>query len=248
MKYAIVIFILAGFGLYLNQAYARIYSLIGTNNLANPTIHQTLILPPPSPTSSTKKITYVALGDSLTAGVGATAEDKTYPYRLAKLLADQQNAEVTVVNLGQPGATAADVLETQLPLVAAFHPDFVTIAVGVNDMHNRVSTGLFQQTIAAIVDNLASSTKHINIITIPYLGSESAFLPPYRSYFDWQTKRYNTLLHSALAGRQVTIIDLYSLTHKKALTDPRYFSPDGFHPSDDGFYFWSTLIYDHLDH
>ncbi len=247
MKYLIIIFVIFGVGLYLNRAYAHAYKMLGANNLANPTTHQ-IIAVPFSATAFTKKIVYVALGDSLTAGVGATAQDKTYPYRLAKLLTEKQNAQVKVVNLGSPGATAEDVLKIQVPMVAELHPDIITIAVGINDMHNQVSAELFQQTMATIIDKLASTSKHLNIINIPYLGNNSVFLPPYRAYFDWQTKRYNSLLNAASAGRQVNIIDLYSLTREKAFNDSSYYSTDGFHPSDNGFDFWSKVLYEHLDY
>lgn len=245
MKYLIILFTILGLGLYFNRAYSHIYSAIRAKNLANPTAHQ-VIVPPFSSNAFTKKIVYVALGDSLTAGVGATAENKTYPYLLAKLLTDKQNTQVTVINLGSPGATAEDVLKTQVPLVAELHPDIVTVAVGVNDMHSQVSAKLFRQTMSAITDKLASTTKHLNFINIPYIGSKSVFLPPYRAYFDWQTKRYNSLLSASLAGRQVSIIDLYSLTREKAFSDSLYYSTDGFHPSDSGFDFWSKVLYEHL--
>lgn len=248
MKYVILLaFIILGFGLYLNRAYANIYANFGAKNMTNPTTHQTIIISPSSSTF-TKKIIYVALGDSLTAGVGASAEDKTYPYLLAKLLADKQNAQVTVVNLGWPGATAEDVLKIQAPQVAQLHPDFVTLAVGVNDMHNQVAAKLFQQTMVAITDNLAGVTKHLNVINLPYLGSGSVFFPPYRFYFDWKTKRYNSLLNASLTNKQINVIDIYSLTRAKAFNDSKYYSADKFHPSDEGYDFWSKIFYDHLDY
>jgi len=247
MKYLVILFAVLGTGLYFNWAYGHIYSTIRAKNLVNPTTHQ-VIAPPFSANAFTKKITYVALGDSLTAGVGATAEDKTYPYLLAKLLTDKQNAQVTVINLGSPGATAEEVLKTQVPLIAELHPDIVTVSVGVNDMHNQVSAELFKQMMSAIADKLASTTKHLNIINIPYIGSNSVFFPPYRTYFNWQTKRYNSLLSDAIAGQKVNIIDLYSLTREKAFNDHLYYSADGFHPSDSGFDFWSKVLYEHLDY
>lgn len=247
MKYLIIVLIILGFGLYLNRAYAYIYKSLKAGNLTNPTTHQT-ITAPFSANAFTKKIVYVALGDSLTAGVGATAEDKTYPYRVAKLLTEKQNAQATVINLGWPGATAEDVLEIQVPQVAQFHPDIITVAVGVNDMHNQVPSGLFQHTMSAIVDKLSGTTKHLNIINVPYLGDKSIFIPPYRLYFDWQTRRYNSALNSALAGRQIKIIDAYSLTREKAMAGSQYYSTDNFHPSDAGYDFWSKTIYDNLDY
>jgi lysophospholipase L1-like esterase len=233
-----------GFGLYLNKAYAHIYSFMGAKNLKNPTTREIITLS----SSSTYKLTYIALGDSLTAGVGATTQEKTYPYLLAKIIAEEKNAQVTLVNLAQPGATSLDILNQQILLVEKYHPDFITLGIGINDMHNKVTSNLFQQTIGSIVDSLSSTTKHINIITIPYLGSSSTFLPPYQYYFEYQTKQYNTLLRDAMIGKNVNIIDIYELTRYQALNNANYYSADGFHPSDSGFKLWSEILYDHLDY
>jgi acyl-CoA thioesterase-1 len=247
MKFLLILSIIVlSVSLYLNRVYGHIYSTIGTNNLANPTIRQVSSITAVS-AAGNKKITYVALGDSLTAGVGASAEDKTYPYQVAKLLAETQNAQVTIVNLAWPGATAADVLQNQVPLVAQFHPDIITVAIGINDMHNKVPADTFQETISTIIDKLATTTKHLNIINIPFIGDKSLFLPPYRWYFDRQTKRYNAWLRDALV-QHTTWIDLYSLTRAKALAEHTYYSADNFHPSDEGYNFWSKVLYDHLDY
>lgn len=199
-------------------------------------------------TATTKTITYAALGDSLTAGVGANVETESYPYRLGEILAREADTQVSVVSWGQPGATAIDVLKEQVPPTVKLRPDVVTLAIGINDMHNRIAGPVFQTTLVAIVDELSKVIKHINVITIPYLGNNKTFLPPYRYYFDWQTRRFNQLLKTALAGKPVTIIDLYSLTRERAFNDADYYSADGFHPSATAYNFWSTTIYDHLDY
>ena len=246
MKYILTTVIIVGIGLYLNRSYAHIYSSIGASKLASPTVQQRLDIKPASG-QAVRKLVYVALGDSLTAGVGATAQDKTYPYQLAALLANTKQAEVTLVNLAWPGATAADVLQNQVPLLAQFKPDVITLAIGVNDIHNRVPDEEFVQTISKIVDRSVASAKQVMVVTIPFIGDKSLFLPPYRAYFDWQTKRYNVLLNQALATKQIQVIDLYGLTHSKAMADETYYSPDHFHPSDAGYAFWSTVVYDHLN-
>ncbi len=248
MKYLILFLVVtAGLILYLNRSYAHIFSFLNANNPGTPTTHMSIVIPAPSPTSSSR-LKYVALGDSLTAGAGAATEAESYPYRLAKLLAEKRGAEVILENLGQPGATTINVLNQQVPLVAALHPDIVTLLIGVNDLHNQMPSDLFKKNLTAIVDGLSSSTKHLNIITIPYLGNSSAFMPPYQTYYDLQTKRYNDLLREALSGKKVSFIDLYSLTREQAFDDAGYYSPDGFHPSAETYNFWSKLLYDHLNY
>lgn len=246
MKYFLTIFFASVIvSLYLSLAYKHISSFTYANNPGNPTIHMAFLIP--SPASSSTKITYVALGDSLTAGVGAATEVESYPYRLAQLLAKNRNADVTLINLGRPGDTTIDVLNQQVPRVAEFHPDIVTLNIGVNDMNNRIPDETFKKNLASIFDGLSGTTKHFSVTTIPYLGNTSAYWPPYQIYFDTQTKHYNDLLRDTLIGRNINLIDLYSETHKQAFSDPDYYSPDGFHPSASAYDLWSKILYDHLN-
>lgn len=242
----ITVLVIAVFALYLNLSYAHVFSSISERDLVNPTILLTSYVPPISPT--TTKITYVALGDSLTAGVGATSEQTSYPYIIARLMAQDRKTGVTVVNLGEPGASSIDVLKRQAPQVAALHPDVVTLVIGINDMFNKVPAEVFEKNIISIVDSLASTTKYINIINIPYIGNTKTFLPPYRYYFDWQIRGYNNLLNNALIDKHIPIIDLYTLTHEQAFTSNTYYSADGFHPSDESYKSWGKIIYDNLNY
>ncbi|WP_328745528.1 SGNH/GDSL hydrolase family protein [Streptomyces sp. NBC_00285] len=75
---------------------------------------------------------FVALGDSLTEGVGDPVEGGWRGW--AALLADGLSArEVDFANLAESGAQTRDVLERQLPAGLALRPDIVSVVVGVND-------------------------------------------------------------------------------------------------------------------
>ena len=91
----ILVLIMVISALYLFLAYTHIFAFIGAKSLVNPTAHTSITLSPPSSTSTTQ-ITFVALGDSLTAGVGTTAEEETYPYLLAKFLVQKKNVKITL--------------------------------------------------------------------------------------------------------------------------------------------------------
>ena len=80
-------------------------------------------------------LTIVAFGSSSTYGTGASAPDKTYPSRLAKLLASRfPSIEVNVLNRGVGGETAGTTLERIDTDVIAEHPDLVIWQVGTNDL------------------------------------------------------------------------------------------------------------------
>ncbi|MER7921135.1 MULTISPECIES: SGNH/GDSL hydrolase family protein [unclassified Streptomyces] len=79
----------------------------------------------------TRPVRFVALGDSLTAGVGDFTEDG--PRGWAALLAPALGAGTEFTNLAVSGAQTRDVLERQIPAALALRPDLVAVVVGVND-------------------------------------------------------------------------------------------------------------------
>ncbi|MFE9021845.1 SGNH/GDSL hydrolase family protein [Streptomyces sp. NPDC007808] len=83
-----------------------------------------------------RPLRYVALGDSLTEGVGDPVGKGWRGW--AALLADglcEPSAEFT--NLAVSGAQTRDVVEGQLPAALALRPDVVSVLVGVNDTLRR---------------------------------------------------------------------------------------------------------------
>lgn len=74
---------------------------------------------------------WVALGDSLTVGIGAGAHDRGWVGQLATRMPGWR-----VVNLAVSGGRVRDVLDQQLPALAALgqEPDLVTLLIGNNDL------------------------------------------------------------------------------------------------------------------
>lgn len=242
MKHLLAILILAGLVFYLYFAYARFYNKIAASG---PIISGTIVVTPNAPTTNT--LNYQVLGDSLSAGVGVSKTEDTFPYHLAQKVATNKHVTVNLISLAQPGATSDDVLKKQTINPHLPHTAFTTVAIGINDLHNRVPLTTFRQNLTGIVASLANSTDQTIILTIPFLGSDDALWPPYRAYFDWQTRRYNAVIQAVAAAQHVTLVDLYAQTHAQAQTDRTYYSADGFHPSAIGYAFWGDQIYDALN-
>lgn len=74
---------------------------------------------------------WVALGDSMTIGIGATAHDRGWVGQLAARMAGWR-----VVNLGISGGRVRDVIDRELPVLEQLTPDLVTVLVGSNDIMN----------------------------------------------------------------------------------------------------------------
>ncbi|MFG2131464.1 SGNH/GDSL hydrolase family protein [Streptomyces sp. NPDC048751] len=82
-----------------------------------------------------RTVRFVALGDSLTEGVGDPVGDgwRGWAALLADGLAQQPQDAVEFTKLAVSGAQTRDVLERQLPAGLALRPDLASVVVGVND-------------------------------------------------------------------------------------------------------------------
>lgn len=85
---------------------------------------------------------WVAIGDSMTQGIGATAYDRGWVGQLAEQLPERY-VGARIVNLSFNGARVADVLDRQLPALEELvrehgvRPDLVTVMIGSNDLFSR---------------------------------------------------------------------------------------------------------------
>ena len=78
-------------------------------------------------------VVIIAFGSSSTAGYGSTSPDYTYPNRLAAQLRRQYpSADITVINRGQGGEDAPEMMKRLQTAVLDMKPDLVIWQVGTN--------------------------------------------------------------------------------------------------------------------
>lgn len=226
-------------GIYLNRVYANFYDTIGDRHLTSPFKNPIVNI---FSGNGTRGITFVSLGSSLTAGVGSTDERETVPYQYALNLSQTQG-NVTLVDLGIPGATLKDVLDTELPKALSYHPNIVMVEIGTNDVHNFVPLATFKQEYISLLTSLTQNhSTQIIALTIPYLGSDRDVKFPFTALLDFQTQRYNQVIKQVAKQYPVKLIDLYALSRPISQSTPGFYAPDLFHPSALGYMIWSKLI------
>ena len=231
-------------GIYLNRSYAHIYSKISEGNLKSPDINQTYLIK--GDMNSIKTLTYFALGDSLTAGVGIDNYEQSYPYLLAQKIAG--NNEIILKNLALPGLKSSDINGQITASTIVAKPDIVTLLTGVNDIHENISKTEFKKNYEQILEALTQKTSaKIYAINIPFLGADSLILPPYNYYFDFQTKEFNKIIKELAIKYKVSYIDLYTPTADEFKKYGPHYSKDLFHPSAVGYATWAKIIYANLD-
>ena len=236
----ILVIIATVIGVYLNRSYAYIYSKF---ELIKPPLERTYMT---QNTLSEKSqlITYVAIGDSLTAGVGADSVSSSLPALLAEKISADRGIPVSVKNLGVPGATSFDLLTGQILDVSQYNPDLITLFIGTNDLHNFVPIDKFKSNLLAAIKALKNTSQaDIYLINLPYLGAKDLMLPPYDLYFDEQLKKYNSIVDEVAKEAGVKLVDLYSVSREPLQADPKLYCIDRFHPSVSGYALWADLIY-----
>ncbi|MGV1048132.1 MAG: SGNH/GDSL hydrolase family protein [Solirubrobacterales bacterium] len=173
--------------------------------------------------------TYVALGDSFTAGRESIAAE-----RWADRLADglrAVNPGLTYRNLAVDGASSADVLE-QLPEAIALGPDLVTVICGANDvlLTSRPDVAGYEDRFAEILERLRAAEPGAAILTAtaPEVWHFMELRPRTRARLVEALSRLNAATKTIAARHEVPCIDV---SEHPGLTDRANFSADGLHPS-----------------
>jgi lysophospholipase L1-like esterase len=102
---------------------------------------------------------WVALGDSMTLGIGASAYDQGWVGQLGRRLT-RDGDRYRIVNLAFSGARVADVLDRQLPAMGELgqRPDLVTVLIGSNDTTRKSHREALPSSYALLLSRLPPGT------------------------------------------------------------------------------------------
>ncbi len=107
--------------------------------------------------------TVLALGDSLTSGVGASA-DTAYPAVLQRLTGWK------VVNGGVSGDTSAQALDRLPGLLQKHNPALVIVSIGGNDFLRRQSSATTRANVQRICADARTSGAQVLLVAVPELS------------------------------------------------------------------------------
>ena len=185
------------------------------------------------PQGETGGLLYVALGDSAAQAVGASDPQHGYVSLLADRLRDSTGQPVEIVNLSKSGARIKDVLDTQLPALAALGrtPDVVTVAIGGNDVR-----AYDRATFAREADRLAAA--------LP----DGAYVAdaPYFMHGRWErdAAQAAALLRDAAARHGLRPVALHEALRRQSWRAMfTQFAADWFHPNDRGHRVWADAFW-----
>ena len=177
-----------------------------------------------------RPLRFVALGDSYTIGT-SVGEAERWPNLLVARLG--LGALELVANLAVNGFTSRDVIEVELPQLAALRPEFLSLLVGVNDVVQGVPAGTFAANAGAILDRLLAfvpPTRVLTVATPDYTVTPrgAAFGDPARQRAGIRAN--NAALRALAAERDVPFVDIFDIS-TEAAADRSLVARDGLHPS-----------------
>jgi acyl-CoA thioesterase-1 len=190
---------------------------------------------------------YVALGDSYTIGTATRSPAERWPDQLVARLREEPAGSTTLdlfANLGVNGYTSRDLIEVELPQLAALEPGFVTVLIGVNDVVQGVPEATYRENISVILDELLERlpAKRIVVVTTP----DYTVTPRGADYGNPVAqadaiRRFNGAISEIATERGVAVVDIHALS-LEAASHRSLVADDGLHPSGAQYARWVERI------
>ena len=188
-------------------------------------------------------VVIIAFGSSSTAGYGASSPEFNYPNRLAAQLHRQYpTADITVINRGQGGEDAPEMMRRLQTSVIDMNPDLVIWQVGTNAVLRNLDPA---ETIKLVEDGVAR---------IQAAGADLVLIDPqYSPKVNERAEsagRMINLLNKVAELRKVGIFPRFELMRdwheKQAIPMDNFVIADGLHMSDWGYACFAQLLGDDI--
>ncbi|HEU5324562.1 MAG TPA: GDSL-type esterase/lipase family protein [Candidatus Limnocylindria bacterium] len=183
---------------------------------------------------------YVALGDSYTIGTSVRAKDR-WPDQLVRRLPSLELIANPAVN----GFTSADLIEHELPGLAAWRPELVTVLIGVNDVVRGVDEDEYARNVDVILDRLTERVGASRVVAVAI--PDYTVTPRGGDYGDPTERRaaigsFNAIMAAGCGRRAVAFVaDTWEIS-RRAGEDPSLVAEDGLHPSGAQYRLWVDAI------
>jgi acyl-CoA thioesterase I len=193
-----------------------------------------------SPAPDAAGVRYLALGDSLTQGVGAVDEQTgAFP----ALLAERWRAdgcEVELQNAGISGYTAGQILAEQVPQIDTFNPTIITFQAGGNDIVNGVPVDEYRNNVKSVLDAATGSGARVVVLAQNewfrspegknYVGDDGAA----------QRSAYDDVLIEETSAHGAEFVDLRPMYAEQA--EKGLWVEDGIHPTPEAYEAWASSL------
>ncbi len=171
---------------------------------------------------------FVALGDSMTEGVGdpeplSPNGFRGWADRVAEELSTGSSG-FSYANLAVRGLQLRQVIDTELPRALALNPDLVSLQGGGNDL---LHTGADPDKLADALERAVIELRALDATVLVFVGPDSG-RSTIMGQFRTKIAIFNENVRSVCERHDALVADMWSMVD---LADPRMWSPDRLHPS-----------------
>jgi len=190
-------------------------------------------------TTASGAVRYLAMGDSLTQGVGA-ADEATGSF--PALLADRWRADgcdVELLNTGVSGSTVEQLISEQLPQLEPFEPTIITFQSGGNDLVNTVPIDDYRKNVQTVLEAATGSGARV----VVFAQNEWFRAPSGLGYVTAeQREEFDAVLIEEANAKGAEFADLRPLYAQQA--DENLWVEDGIHPTPEAYDAWASEMAD----
>jgi len=181
---------------------------------------------------------FVALGDSVIAGVGAEHLHEAVPGAAARRLSELCTRPVAWRVLGEVGANIRQIRRHQLPQLAGQEFDAAMISVGVNDVTSLTSGRRYRRELGLLLDALLAQSPQAVILLagVPPLHGFPLLPQPLRWHMGLRGRSLNSF-GARVAQRPGVIFAPLDFDPR-----PEHFAADGYHPAPDMHREWGEKV------
>lgn len=186
-------------------------------------------------------LSYVVLGDSTAAGIGAPYDDGIAVRTAFELGLTHR---VTMRNFSVSGARVRDVLEKQLPSAETVRPELVLISIGANDVTHLTSIPSMRKRLGVIVARLRAANPQVAIVITgaPDMGSPPRIPWILRGFASVRAKLVNRMFKKEARDLRLTFAPIAEVTGPMFRRDRTLFDTDRFHPNARGYATWVPVL------
>ena len=191
---------------------------------------------------SIPEVRYLALGDSYSIGTGVGAE-RSFPARLSERWR-ARGLRIELLNLAVNGYTTDDLIRDELPRVAPFRPNFVSLLIGANDIVVGRDADTYRSRLRAILASLRTDgldTRDILVASSPdWSGAPEAtrYGDPFR--VARLVDAYGVVAREEAERCGASFFDVIPLSRSE--TERGMFAPDRLHFSAECYAEWAAAI------
>jgi lysophospholipase L1-like esterase len=188
-------------------------------------------------------VVIIAFGSSSTAGFGATSPEFNYPNRLAAQLHRQYpTADITVINRGQGGEDAPEMMKRLQTSVIDAHPDLVIWQVGTNAVLRNLDPAETAKLVEEGITRMQAAGADVVLI-------DPQYSPAVNKHAESAGRMMN-LLNKVAELRKVGVFPRFAVMkdwhEKQAIPIENFVIADGLHMSDWGYACFAQLLGDDI--